>query len=89
MDGGSERGWGRERKRGRWIDHKQRGTDCCVMAKSGLNLQYLKRTHNACKIQGKHIGSRTGGGQTIEVPNRMTPFFVFLTPSKVEKRMNR
>lgn len=49
MDGGSEQarvGQGRVRKRGRWIDHKQRGTDCCVMAKSGLNLQYLKRAHN-------------------------------------------
>lgn len=48
MDGGSERGLsqGREGKRGRWIDYKQRGTDCGVMAKSGLNQKYQKRAHN-------------------------------------------
>lgn len=35
MDGGSERGWGqgREGMRGRWIDHKQRGTTNCFFKK--------------------------------------------------------
>lgn len=39
MDGGSMGGWGqgREGKRGRWTDNRQRGTNCCVMSK--LNKQ--------------------------------------------------
>lgn len=51
----------REGKRGRWIDHKQRGIDCCVIAKPVISWPYaVKKSSYIESVRGRVSGRKKG-----------------------------
>lgn len=51
----------REGKRGRWIDHKRRGIDCCVMAEPVISWPHAVKKSSYTESVRKRVRDREKG----------------------------